>query len=168
MLAKKAIETPIGELLLFARVDELVWIQLPDSEASPPAGDVRDVPVLKTAATQLAEYFRGERIDFDLPLAMEGTGFQQRVWQELTKIPFAATWSYGQLAKAIGRPSASRAVGAANGRNPISIIVPCHRVIGSNGSLTGYGGGMKAKQWLLEHERKHAREPRTGQVALSL
>jgi methylated-DNA-[protein]-cysteine S-methyltransferase len=167
MLAKKAIETPIGELLLFARGDELVWIQLPDSETPPPDGDERDAPILKRTAKQLAEYFHGERFEFDLPLALEGTGFQQRVWQELTKIPFAATWSYGQLAKAIGKPSASRAVGAANGRNPISIIVPCHRVIGSNGALTGYGGGMKAKQWLLEHERKHAPTPRAGQVALS-
>ncbi|MDX2092832.1 MAG: methylated-DNA--[protein]-cysteine S-methyltransferase [Kofleriaceae bacterium] len=146
----------------------LVWIQLPDSEAAPPDGDVRDTPVLKTTAKQLGEYFRGDRFDFDLPLAMEGTSFQQRVWQELAKIPFAATWSYGQLAKAIGKPSASRAVGAANGRNPISIIVPCHRVIGANGSLTGYGGGMKAKQWLLAHERRYARGQPAGQVALSL
>lgn len=118
--------------------------------------------MLARAAAQLAEYFRGERLEFDLPLAMEGTAFQRRVWDELMAIPYAATWSYGELARAIGRPSASRAVGAANGRNPIAIIVPCHRVIGAKGALTGYGGGMAAKQWLLAHERTRA--PRSAET----
>ena len=93
---------------------------------------------------------------FDLPLAPRGTGFQQRVWRALAKIPFGETRSYGELARAIGRPSASRAVGAANGKNPISIIVPCHRVIAASGALTGYAGGLAAKRWLLEHEARAA------------
>jgi methylated-DNA-[protein]-cysteine S-methyltransferase len=159
MLLKKTMSSPIGELQLFARDDELVWLQLPESAAAPPDGVEREAPVLARAEAQLVEYFRGERLVFDLPLAMEGTAFQRRVWDELMAIPYAATWSYGQLARAIGRPSASRAVGAANGRNPIAIIVPCHRVIGANGSLTGYGGGMAAKQWLLAHERTRAPQP---------
>jgi methylated-DNA-[protein]-cysteine S-methyltransferase len=108
--------------------------------------------VLDETARQLREYFAGTRQTFDLPLAPRGSGFQELVWQTLLKIPFGETWSYGQLAKHIGRPSASRAVGTANGANPISIIVPCHRVIGANGTLTGYGGGLPAKRWLLAHE----------------
>src|ERR1700690_2867719 len=107
---------------------------------------------LPLAARQLAEYFAGARRVFDLPLALHGTPFQQRVWRALTEIPYGETWSYGQLAKRIGNPKASRAVGLANGSNPISILVPCHRVIGADGSLTGYGGGMERKQWLLRHE----------------
>jgi methylated-DNA-[protein]-cysteine S-methyltransferase len=93
---------------------------------------------------------------FDVPLAPQGTPFQHRVWDALVEIPFGVVRSYGQLAQAIGRPTASRAVGAANGRNPIAIIVPCHRVIGANGELTGYAGGLPIKRWLLEHEQRHA------------
>lgn len=100
------------------------------------------------------EYFAGERQTFDLFLKPLGTDFQQSVWQALTTIPFAVTTSYGQISQQIHRPKASRAVGAANGRNPIPIIIPCHRVIGSNGTLTGFAGGLAAKQWLLEHEIK--------------
>ncbi len=106
------------------------------------------------AREQLAEYFAGERVEFDLPLKLAGTPFQQRVWQELTQIPCGATISYAQLAERVGKPTATRAVGHANGRNPISIIVPCHRVIGANGKLTGYGGGVDKKQWLLDWERR--------------
>jgi methylated-DNA-[protein]-cysteine S-methyltransferase len=102
---------------------------------------------------QLAEYFAGERQQFDVPLKLAGTPFQQRVWQELVRIPFGTTITYGELARRVGKPSASRAVGHANSRNPISIIVPCHRVIGANGKLTGYGGGVDKKQWLLAWER---------------
>jgi methylated-DNA-[protein]-cysteine S-methyltransferase len=101
---------------------------------------------------QLAEYFAGARRTFNLPLALRGTPFQERVWKMLTEIGFGETWSYGELAKRIGNPQASRAVGLANGANPISIIVPCHRVIGANGTLTGYGGGLERKRWLLSHE----------------
>ena len=114
--------------------------------------------MLARAAAQLRAYFAGERTVFDLPLAPDGSGFQRLVWQALERIPYGVTRSYGELAAAIGRPAASRAVGSANSRNPISIIVPCHRVIGANGALTGYAGGMRAKRWLLEHEQRHAGE----------
>ncbi len=108
------------------------------------------------AKRQLTDYFAGRLSEFTLPLRLDGTAFQQRVWEELQKIPFGATISYGELAQRIGNPKGSRAVGLANGRNPISIIVPCHRVIGASGSLTGYGGGLNRKQWLLAHERHHS------------
>ena len=104
------------------------------------------------AVRQIAEYFQGTREDFELPLELTGTRFQRQVWTELTVIPFGQTVSYGDLARTIGKPSAVRAVGAANGQNPVSIIVPCHRVIGSDGGLTGYGGGLERKEWLLKHE----------------
>jgi len=112
--------------------------------------------VLAEAARQLDEYFAGERRTFDLPLAPRGTPFQQRVWSALRDMPYGATTSYGALALRLGDPNATRAVGAANGRNPISIIVPCHRVIGASGSLTGFGGGLERKRWLLEHEARTA------------
>ncbi len=108
--------------------------------------------VCEKAVAQISEYFAGSRQEFDLPITLEGTEFQQQVWQELRSIPFGQTVSYGDLARSIGKPSAVRAVGAANGDNPVSIIVPCHRVIGSDGGLTGYGGGLPRKQWLLKHE----------------
>jgi methylated-DNA-[protein]-cysteine S-methyltransferase len=101
---------------------------------------------------QLNDYFTGRLTTFDLPLAPHGTAFQQKVWQALQTIPYGKTISYGELARHIGQPTASRAVGLANGRNPISIIVPCHRVVGASGKLTGYGGGIERKQWLLNHE----------------
>ncbi len=103
---------------------------------------------------QLAEYFAGQRQEFNVPLDLVGTPFQRRVWQELVRIPFGATISYAELAQRIGQPTAVRAVGSANGRNPVSIIVPCHRVIGADGRLTGYGGGLDKKQWLLDWERR--------------
>ena len=108
------------------------------------------------ARKQLGEYFKGKRMTFDLPLAPEGTEFQQSVWKQLRKISYGRTKSYGEIANKVGNPRASRAVGAANGRNPISIIVPCHRVIGADGKLTGFGGGIERKRWLLEHEQKVA------------
>lgn len=147
------IPSPLGPLRLFAHADELVAVYLPEGDEVPDA-PVGDTPVLGETARQLDEYFAGKRRDFTLPLAPRGTGFQQIVWRALTQIPFGVTRSYGELARTIGRPSASRAVGAANGKNPISIIVPCHRVIGANGALTGYGGGLAAKQWLLAHEAR--------------
>jgi methylated-DNA-[protein]-cysteine S-methyltransferase len=145
-------DSPLGLLRLYSRDDELAGVYLPDQETVPVAESQR-TDVLARAASQLAEYFAGRRAAFDLPLGARGTGFQERVWRALAAIPFAETRSYGELAKTIGRPSASRAVGAANARNPISIIVPCHRVIAANGELTGYAGGMAAKRWLLDHER---------------
>jgi methylated-DNA-[protein]-cysteine S-methyltransferase len=112
----------------------------------------RDDAALEPAARQLAAYFAGERTSFDMPLDLHGTEFQRRVWQALLAIPFGETTSYGEIARRIGAPSAVRAVGGAVGRNPISIVVPCHRVVGSNGSLTGFGGGLDRKRWLLSHE----------------
>lgn len=113
-------------------------------------------PLLEQARQQLDEYFSGSRTEFDLPLSFAGTPFQVSVWNTLQSIPYGQTVSYGQVAQSIGRPSAVRAVGAANGQNPVSIIVPCHRVIGADGSLTGYGGGLWRKEWLLGHERQHS------------
>lgn len=149
-----AISSPLGDLRLYAHDDELVGIYLPDQHA--PAAAPGRGGVLAAAARQLAEYFAGERRAFDLPLAPRGTGFQQLVWRALLAIPYGETRSYGDLARAIGRPAAARAVGAANARNPLAIVVPCHRVIGASGQLTGYAGGMPAKRWLLEHERRDA------------
>jgi methylated-DNA-[protein]-cysteine S-methyltransferase len=103
---------------------------------------------------QLAEYFAGARQEFDVPLQLGGTPFQQHVWQELLRIPFGVTITYAELAKRVGKPAAARAVGHASGRNPVAIIVPCHRVIGANGKLTGYAGGMDKKEWLLAWERR--------------
>jgi methylated-DNA-[protein]-cysteine S-methyltransferase len=113
-------------------------------------GSVNPFPETKQ---QLTAYFAGTLTKFDLPLQRQGTTFQQGVWEVLKTIPYGTTMSYGELARQIGQPSASRAVGLANGRNPVSIVVPCHRVIGANGKLTGYGGGIERKQWLLNHER---------------
>jgi len=113
-------------------------------------------PLLSECFRQLDEYFRGERKRFELKLKPEGTDFQKKVWDELRKIPFGKTASYAEVALAIGRPKAGRAVGGANGRNPIAVIIPCHRVIGSDGSLTGFGGGLWRKERLLKHEREVA------------
>lgn len=170
MLTTMTMSSPLGPLQLCARGDQLIGVYLPKHDPAPPASlaGARDASggVLALTATQLHEYFAGERTAFDVPLDPDGTGFQKLVWQALEQIPYGVTRSYGELAKAIGRPAASRAVGMANSRNPISIIVPCHRVIGANGSLTGYAGGMRVKQWLLEHEQRHTVGP--GQRCLSL
>ena len=123
--------------------------------------------MLDDAAAQLREYFAGDRLAFDLPLDPIGTAFQRRVWDLLTKIPYGVTQTYGDLATSMAKPSASRAVGAANGKNPISIIVPCHRVIASSGALTGYAGGLAAKQWLLAHETATVRACRPGSSSRS-
>lgn len=153
------VASPLGTLRLIANHAGLIGLYMPRHVREPvgpdplePDASEPEHPVLRETAKQLAEYFAGTRRDFELPLAATGTEFQQRVWQALMAIPFADTWSYGQLARAIDQPNASRAVGAANGRNPISIVVPCHRVIGSDGSLTGYGGGERNKRLLLDHE----------------
>lgn len=112
--------------------------------------------VFETLKVQLAEYFSGERTDFDLPVAMSGTAFQQKVWNELLNIPYGTTRTYMQQSKVLGDEKAIRAVARANGENCLAIIVPCHRIVGSDGSLTGYAGGLKAKKWLLEHEARHS------------
>lgn len=111
--------------------------------------------VIQETKKQLEEYFKGERKEFDLPIHMEGTDFQRKVWKELIKIPYGKTLSYGEIAKNIDNPKASRAVGNANNKNKISIIIPCHRVIGTSGKLVGYGGGLWRKEWLLNHEKEN-------------
>jgi methylated-DNA-[protein]-cysteine S-methyltransferase len=114
----------------------------------------RDDRAFAIARAQLGEYFAGERFEFDLPLGATGTQFQRKVWSELCRIPYGATASYGELARRVGQPGAARAVGLANGSNPLPIVVPCHRVIGADGSLTGFGGGIERKRWLLVHEAR--------------
>ncbi len=152
------VESPIGRLLLTSDAVAVTGLYMEISrKAQSTHGWVEDAAAapLSAAAQQLTEYFAGTRREFDLPMRLDGTAFQQRVWRELREIRYGETWSYGQLAKRIGNANASRAVGLANGQNPISILVPCHRVIGANGSLTGYGGGLERKSWLLAHEGLH-------------
>jgi methylated-DNA-[protein]-cysteine S-methyltransferase len=148
------VASPIGELMLVSNGEALTGLYLSDPQAGlkPEPGWRLNVREFETVSKQLAAYFAGELHDFDVPLALQGTDFQTRVWRQLQRIPFGETISYGALARRIGQPTASRAVGLANGRNPIAIIVPCHRVIGANGTLTGYGGGIDRKRWLLLHE----------------
>ncbi|MFD1107674.1 methylated-DNA--[protein]-cysteine S-methyltransferase [Sphingobium olei] len=150
--------SPVGELTLIASEGALVALLWPDDDPARVRLPARQAglehPVLTAAAQQLGEYFSGVRRSFDLPLDPQGTPFQRDVWTALASIPFGETRSYGAIAAQIGRPSASRAVGAANGRNPLSIIVPCHRVIGKAGGLTGFAGGMETKAWLLSFESR--------------
>ncbi len=150
------IDTPIGKLLLTTNGDALTGLYFDTARGWPRyALEGRldaAAGVLPQAARQLEEYFAGERRDFDLPLQMHGTEFQRQVWQLLRDIPYGVTCSYGELARRGRNPTAFRAVGLANGRNPIAVIVPCHRVIGADGSLTGFGGGIDRKRWLLTHE----------------
>src|SRR5581483_1764216 len=145
------IASPIGDLLLVSDGDALTALHMEQTRYPvalwPSARE--DRRVFKPAIAQLEAYFAGELRDFDLPLAPAGTPFQMRVWKALRAIPFGETQSYGELANDLGDRNASRAVGLANGRNPIGIVVPCHRVIGANGALTGYGGGIERKRWLL-------------------
>jgi methylated-DNA-[protein]-cysteine S-methyltransferase len=145
------VETPLGPVELREKNGRLTGLNFREKTAG--AKETKS-PVLAACAAQLTEYFDGKRKIFDLPLDLEGTAFQRDVWKVLGTIPFGRTTSYGEIARKIDRPSAVRAVGAANGANPVSIISPCHRVVGSDGSLTGYGGGFWRKKWLLEHERK--------------
>ncbi len=150
-----SVESPIGPLLVTSEYGALtrVWmIEQRHQVTEPDPSWVRDDEPFAEVKRQLDEYFAWERTTFDLPVAPSGTPFQREVWAALHTIPYGTTCSYGELAEQIGRPGASRAVGLANGRNPISIVIPCHRVIGSNGTLTGYGGGLERKQWLLDLE----------------
>lgn len=150
------VDSPIGRLLLTGNEQALSGLFMLDGGRHQMSlrSDWEHRPGgFAEAARQLAEYFGGERTEFDLPLAPQGTQFQLAVWAELTRIPYGKTASYGEVARALGKSLvASRAVGLANGRNPISVIVPCHRVIGADGSMTGYGGGLERKEWLLRHE----------------
>lgn len=153
------IESPVGPLTLVATGGALSGLYMDMQRHRPPEetfgvpGDPGGEP-FAAVAEQLAAYFAGELTEFDVPLHLHGTPFQQRVWAALQEIPYGETTTYGELAVEIGRPSASRAVGLANGRNPVGVIVPCHRVVGSTGSLTGYGGGLDRKRYLLDFERK--------------
>jgi O-6-methylguanine DNA methyltransferase len=162
-LAWERVQTPIGECVFFASDASLCWLGTPGTplekglEWAQKRGYDEPIlhtehPVLRQARDELIRYFAGERVTFTTPLDMKGTPFQIAVWRELCNIPYGETRSYGEIALAIGRPSASRAVGAANGANPLAIIVPCHRVIGGNGTLIGYGGGLPTKLWLLRLE----------------
>jgi methylated-DNA-[protein]-cysteine S-methyltransferase len=164
-VASRVIESPLGPLLLVGRdgvLTQLWMTPFPVPDDAP--ADARDAGVLDETARQLDAYFAGDLTAFDVPLELDGTTFQRRVWDELLRIPFGERISYGELARRVGRPGSARAVGLANGRNPVSIIVPCHRVVGSDGRLTGYGGGLDRKAWLLDHEGRQGR----GQLALGI
>lgn len=155
----RTVDSPVGPLTLAGRDGRLMHLRMVDQTYEPSRnGWVNDDSAFDAAVTQLDEYFAGDRTEFKLDLEMVGTPFQRRVWDALQTIPYGQTCSYGEIAREIGSPGAFRAVGLANGHNPIGIIVPCHRVIGANGSLTGYGGGLDRKRALLELE-KSRREP---------
>ena len=151
-------KTPIGMLKIAVDAKGLRYVlfQCNKHEPSNIVDWKKDRSVTNEARQQLLEYFSGERQEFELEISLAGTEFQRRTWQMLASIPYGQTWSYAELAKRVDSPKAVRAVGAANGRNPLPIVLPCHRVIGSNGSLTGFGGGLPVKQWLLEHENRRA------------
>lgn len=154
-LFHRNIDSPVGPLLIAGNDDGLQLIEFHAPRHPITRGEhwrAGDHAVLQQAQSQLAEYFAGTRRAFELPLAPQGTQFQRQVWWELANIPFGGTISYAELATRVGRPAATRAVGAANGRNPIPIVLPCHRVIGADGSLTGFGGGLPTKQFLLQLE----------------
>ena len=153
------IESPVGPLLLAGDDRGLCYLSFGASKraVNPEAEWTENAKFFAEPVRQLRAYFRGELTDFDLPLALQGTPFQVSVWKKLCAIPYGSTISYGQLAESIGNPKAMRAVGLANGCNPIAIIVPCHRVIGSNGKLTGYGGGLPIKEKLLALESRQLR-----------
>lgn len=158
MLASARVDSPIGPVTLVAsdaglravlwETDSANWVHLDAHPHEDPSH-----PVLSEGIIQLVAYFAGDRCSFDIPLDLQGTAFQHSVWGLLRTIPHGETWTYGQIAERLGRPGAARAVGAANGRNPLPIVVPCHRVVGSDGSLTGYAGGLEKKAWLLAHEQ---------------
>ncbi len=153
------VPSPVGDLILVARGGSLVGLYIDGQRHLPMRerlGDRDDGPQFDDARTQLREYFAGERTAFDLPLAPQGDAFKQRVWALLREIPYGQTRSYGDLARELGDRNLAQAVGTANGRNPIAIVVPCHRVIGADGSLTGYAGGLERKRFLLDHEAKVA------------
>ncbi|MCU1588388.1 MAG: putative methylated-DNA-protein-cysteine methyltransferase [Frankiales bacterium] len=151
-ISHAVIDSPIGPLTLVADGDALAGLYLAEHRHRPVIDCPRDDTVLPDVREQLTGYFDRDLKEFAVTMKAQGSPFQQQVWAALTTIPYGETWSYGRLAAAIGRPGAARAVGLANGRNPVSVVVPCHRVVGADGSLTGYGGGVERKQWLLTHE----------------
>ena len=151
-------KTPIGMLKIAVDAKGLRYVLFESNKHEPSHGMEwkKDRSPTNEARQQLLQYFSGERIEFELEISLAGTEFQRRTWQMLASIPYGQTWSYAELAKRVESPKAVRAVGAANGRNPLPIVLPCHRVIGSDGSLTGFGGGLPVKKWLLEHENRQA------------
>jgi methylated-DNA-[protein]-cysteine S-methyltransferase len=144
--------SPAGKLRIVEDGVGVTNVEFPSNRKNVIAEE-KMTPLLKKTVEQLAEYFAGERKSFDLPLHLNGTAFQKQIWNELRRIPFGETRTYQQIAEAAGNPKAARAVGLANNRNPISIIIPCHRVIGANGALTGYAGGLETKKFLLDLEK---------------
>jgi methylated-DNA-[protein]-cysteine S-methyltransferase len=148
------VDSPLGELQLVGEGRALTRLEM--SPRSIPAGGSHDSDAFGDVEAQLDAYFAGELTEFDVPLAPAGSGFQLAVWAALTRIPYGETASYGEIAAEVGRPDAVRAVGSTNGRNPIAVIIPCHRVIGADGTLVGYGGGLPRKRLLLELEAEHA------------
>jgi methylated-DNA-[protein]-cysteine S-methyltransferase len=156
------VDSPVGTLTLVATDDTLSGVYVEDQLHLPDPSTLgeRAGSGFEQAAEQLGEYFAGQRTDFTLRTRLEGSGFQRRIWQALTGIPYGQTWSYTRLAEAVGRPDRLRAVAATNGRNPIAVVVPCHRVVGSDGSLTGYAGGLARKRFLLDLERDGSRQER--------
>jgi methylated-DNA-[protein]-cysteine S-methyltransferase len=157
MIRYRTINSPIGPLTLAGSGSALTNLRMVDQTYEPSRADWSvDPGAFGTAVEQLDAYFAGELVDFDMELDLRGTEFQRRVWQALLTIPYGETRSYGEIAEQIGAPGAARAVGLANGHNPIAIVVPCHRVIGASGSLTGYGGGLDRKRTLLELEKQRA------------
>lgn len=153
MRTHTVMDSPVGPLTLVTSDGALCGLYMTEHRHAPADHGARDDRQSDAVISQLTAYFAGELKSFDVPLAMAGTPFQQTVWRELTAIPYGETISYGELAERLGQPTAARAVGLANGKNPISIIVPCHRVVGANGNLTGYGGGLPRKRYLLDFER---------------
>ncbi len=184
MMTWHEMESPVGPLLLAGDGRGLKLIHFQAGSRARPGGPrmpegerharraepgwVADAKPFRAVMAQLEEYFAGRRREFDLPLAPEGTPFQHAVWQALTRIPYGETISYGELARRIGNPQASRAVGLANGANPLPIVVPCHRVIGADGSLTGFGGGLEIKRKLLALERAHGGHRAAGGPQMEL
>jgi methylated-DNA-[protein]-cysteine S-methyltransferase len=161
-LASFVVDSPVGPLTLVAHDTALVAVLWPDERvgrvrfSTEPVADDGAHPIIAEAVRQLDEYFAGERRSFDLELDPSGTEFQREVWWALAEIPFGETSTYAKQAVAIGRPRAVRAVGSANGRNPLSIVLPCHRIVAADGRLAGFAGGLETKQWLLDHERRIA------------
>ena len=153
-------ESPLGLIEIAASdrgITALSFASPSKAPRSKTSGRAFPPPLLAEAVLELAEYFSGERREFTVRLDLRGTPFELTVWRALLEVPFGRTISYGELGRSVGKPDAARAVGGANHRNPVSIIIPCHRVVGADGGLTGYGGGLWRKKWLLEHEQRHAK-----------
>ena len=165
--ARAFLHVPFGELTVVASDKGVRYITF-ENDAHPKSFQNMSVmddashPVVARTLSQLGEYFNGTRRTFDVPLDLVGTEFQVQAWNALAKVPYGTTASYAQQAASIGRPKATRAIGAANGRNPVVVVLPCHRIVGADGSLTGFGGGLPVKKWLLDHEANVAQGPKAG------